>query len=462
MPLQRTGVLVTSAALLGSLLSVLPAFADSQVRIVRLSAVQGQVQIDRATGQGYEKAFLNLPVTQGTKLRAGEDGFAEVEFEDASTLRLTPGTTLEFSQLALDDSGTKLSAVDVHLGVAYVSFAGVKQNQLTLNFDREHLTLAKATHLRLEVGHLKARVSVISGDAQIAGPSGVVELAKKQSALFELTNQDQYTLAKNVEEASYDSWDKQQDQYHQTALQKTAFNSSPYAYGNSDLSYYGNFMNLQGYGTMWQPYFTGAGWDPFMNGAWAFYPGAGYGWVSAYPWGWTPYHSGSWMFVPSYGWMWQPGGSWTGLAYVPTTVNAPQGFVAPRPPTTPVRSLVVVNRGPVPPAMTASNKLVIRNGSAGLGIPRGSIQNLGKVSQQVQQRGSATATLHIAPPPPRMYPGPSNGTYAPGSSAAPQSRGQSATGQNSAPSFHSSAPAGSSAASPGGMHGSAPAATPHR
>ena len=48
---------------------------------------------------------------------------------------------------------------------------------------------------------------------------------------------------------------------------------------------------------MWQPYLVGAGWDPFMNGAWMWYPGAGYTWVSAYPWGWTPYRYGSWTYL---------------------------------------------------------------------------------------------------------------------------------------------------------------------
>ena len=50
---------------LAALLLTLPAFADSQVRIVRLSQVDGDVQADRNTGQGFEKAFLNMPVTQG-------------------------------------------------------------------------------------------------------------------------------------------------------------------------------------------------------------------------------------------------------------------------------------------------------------------------------------------------------------------------------------------------------------
>ena len=84
-----------------------PCFADSQARIVRLSQVDGDVQIDRNTGQGYEKAFLNLPVTQGTKLRTGADSRAEIEFEDGTTLRLTPGTAVEVPELARRDSPVK-------------------------------------------------------------------------------------------------------------------------------------------------------------------------------------------------------------------------------------------------------------------------------------------------------------------------------------------------------------------
>jgi len=50
-------------------LLALPALADSQARIVRLSDVQGSVQIDKNTGLGFEEAFINLPITQGTQLK---------------------------------------------------------------------------------------------------------------------------------------------------------------------------------------------------------------------------------------------------------------------------------------------------------------------------------------------------------------------------------------------------------
>src|ERR1700687_4925733 len=131
-----------TAAVASSLLLTVPAFADSQARVVRLSEVQGDVKIDRNLGQGYEKAFLNLPITQGVKLQTKNDGRAEVEFEDGSTLRITPDTVIEFPQLSLRDSGAKVSAVHLQEGTAYVNFAGAKGDEFALTFAHEKLSLA--------------------------------------------------------------------------------------------------------------------------------------------------------------------------------------------------------------------------------------------------------------------------------------------------------------------------------
>src|SRR5579864_974911 len=107
--LSRFNMVFLTAAV-GALLA-LPAMAASQARIVRLSDVQGAVQIDKNTGLGFENAFINLPITQGTQLRTRDTGRAEVEFEDGSSMRLTPNTTVEFSSLGLSDSGVRISEI---------------------------------------------------------------------------------------------------------------------------------------------------------------------------------------------------------------------------------------------------------------------------------------------------------------------------------------------------------------
>jgi hypothetical protein len=130
-------------------LLALPAGAESQVRIVRLSDVQGRVQIDKNSGLGFENAFANLPITQGTQLRTGENGRAEIEFEDGSTLRVTPNTMVEFSRLGLSDAGQRVSTVDLVEGRAYVNWLGKSGDEFTLNFSREKVELNQAAHFRV-------------------------------------------------------------------------------------------------------------------------------------------------------------------------------------------------------------------------------------------------------------------------------------------------------------------------
>jgi FecR protein len=372
-------------------LLALPALADSQIRIVRLSDVEGSVQIDKNTGLGFERAFLNLPITQGTRLQTRDNARAEIEFEDGSTLRLAPNTRVDFSTLSVNDSGKHLSVVNLTDGMAYVNWLGKSGDIFAVNFSRQKIELTSAAHFRIESSPSLSQVAVFKGDVNVAGPSENVTVEKKKMATFDDNQDGKYKLAK-VEEAPLDSWDKEAAEYHQ---QYSRNNSTPYGYGFSDLSYYGAFSNVPGYGMMWQPFLTGAGWDPFMDGAWSFYPGMGYMFVSAYPWGWMPYLYGNWMSVPGFGWMWQPG-YWNSYSTIPRYTNTGAGnvhrLVAP---TGSIRA-VAVGRGPtLGTTSLLTSRMVVSRGSAGLGIPRGSLSDLKRVNSQVAKSGSAA--IHPAP-----------------------------------------------------------------
>jgi hypothetical protein len=381
--LSRSSMILLAVA--ACALLALPALADSQARIVRLSDVQGSVQIDKNTGLGFENAFLNLPITQGAQVRTHDRGRAEIEFEDGSTLRLTPNTTVEFSTLGLSDSGKRMSVINLVEGMAYVNWLGKSGDQFSLNFSREKISLDHAAHFRVQTSAQIAKLAVFKGDVDVDGPAGKVTVEKKKAASFYANDNDKYTLAKNVEEAPLDSWDKEASSYHD---QYAKNNSSPYGYGASDLNYYGSYSNVPGYGMMWQPFFTGVGWDPFMNGAWSWYPGYGYMFASAYPWGWMPYRYGSWMSVPGMGWMWQPGGYSNWLTVPRFAGTLPANFHPLVAPAAGTVKTVVVGRVGTTSAMLPS-RLVLNAGSAGLGIPRGSLQNLHQLNHQVAKSGFA-------------------------------------------------------------------------
>jgi hypothetical protein len=369
----------------------LPATAESQARIVRLSDVQGTVQIDKNAGLGFERAFANLPITQDTQLRTRENGRAEIEFEDGSTLRVTPNTTVQFSRLGLSDAGKRISEVELVEGKAYVNWLGKSGDEFTLNFSHEKVELKQAAHFRVASSSSMAEIASFKNDLDVTGPSGATRVGKKKMVTFDVNSSDSATMAKNFEEDPYDKWDKESIEYHQ---QYSKNNSTPYGYGYSDLSYYGGYSNVAGYGTLWQPYFAGAGWNPYMDGAWSWYPGFGFMWASAYPWGWMPYYYGNWAFVPGFGWGWQPGGfnTWRGgIHYVGA---AAAGFHPPVAPTGTVGTVVVGRGAPLGTKVPAMST-VVTGGTAGLGIARGSVGNLHQLNTQVAKTGSVQ--LHAAP-----------------------------------------------------------------
>jgi len=412
-------------------LLALPAMADSQARIVRLSDVQGSVQIDKNTGLGFENAFINLPITQGTQLRTGDSGRAEIEFEDGSSMRLTPHTTVQFSTMGLSDSGKRMSEINLVEGMAYVNWIG--KDALTLNFSHEKISLDRSAHFRVDTSTQASNLAVFKGDVDVEGPSGKLSVEKKKTATFDAD--DKSTMEGKIAEEAFDSWDKESISYHD---QYSKNNQSPYGYGVSDLNYYGAYSNIPGYGMMWQPYFTGIGWDPFMDGAWGFYPGYGYMFASAYPWGWMPYRYGNWMFVPGFGWMWQPG-MWNGWVtiprYTPTTLVRTTSLV---PPATGTMKPVIVGKGGATSTSTfMSSRMTVKSGSAGMGIPRGSLNNLSHLNRDVAKNGSAQ--VHSAPQFAATAPARSSASpgYSGGSRAsAPRTSMPSSVG-HSAPPSHS-------------------------
>jgi hypothetical protein len=425
MAIVKLGKILATSATLAAFL-VASASAESKVRIVRLSDVEGPVQIERAAGDGFGKAFINLPIIEGSTLKTGKDGRAEIEFEDGSALRLAPDSEVTFTHLALGDDGQKLDTVQLVSGTVYASLhpknsrdknkANEKTgDQFLLNFGDESIAVSEAAHFRLRIDDSRAILAVFKGKINAASPSGQTEVAEKHSATMLLArsqnakddsinsdkpkaNANTFVIAKNYEDDPSDAWDHQQTDYHdRNASASNSNNLSPYGYGISDLNYYGSFMSLAGYGSVWQPYFIGSSWSPFQDGGWAFYPGSGYTFVSSYPWGWMPYRSGNWVFIPSYGWVWQSG-SWNSFSATPRVLNAPARTLVPTPPVSGGKTVMVGLGLTANPVVGTSRRLTINPGSAGFGVPRGSVNHLNHIAKTIDKT-SRPVTVSTVPPP---------------------------------------------------------------
>lgn len=345
------------------------AFADSHVRIVRLSSVEGQVQIDRATGEGLERAILNTPIVEGTRIVTGDDGLVEVEFENQSALRIAGNSDVRFSQLLMNSAGDKVNQIEVVKGLVYLDSA--RGNDIyRFTVGDQTLLAHRDTLMRLDAGAGKVQVAVFKGDVQLEGQPQPVNVQKKETLTFNTKDAASSAVAKGVDPSRFDNWNKEREAYTSTYAENDGESGPTRGYGLQDLNYYGSYFYAPGYGTVWQPYgFTSAltSWSPYSNGAWMFYPGTGYSWASAYPWGWLPYHYGSWAFINGTGWAWLPGNAYRGQWYansyrgVPVINRAPVGWAAPTPPATLAGSAV------------APTVLVGRVGTSPAQIPGGRI-----------------------------------------------------------------------------------------
>ena len=191
MAIATVGKKLAVLAVLAAAVLVISAAGESKARIVRLSEVQGTVQLDRSAGDGFEKAFINLPVIEGCKLKTGKDGRAEVEFEDGSALRLASDSEVDFTRLALGDDGQKLSTVQLVSGTAYANLHPKKgdaksADQFLLNFARESVAVSEGAHFRVELADATATVAVFKGKVEATSPAGEVEVAEKHSAKIDL------------------------------------------------------------------------------------------------------------------------------------------------------------------------------------------------------------------------------------------------------------------------------------
>ena len=375
----------------------------SKVRIVRLSQIIGEVRLDRDTGRGFEPAIANMPIVEKCRIQTGR-GVAEVEFEDNSTLRLAPDSLVEFPQLERLQGGRTASSARLVKGMAYVSLMKSPGNEFRILFGDRTVQLPPAAHIRLQVDGAEAKLAVLGGSLLLDGSAGATEVPRKRTVTFNLQDQAQPAVAKDIASTLYDSWDKDATGYHERRANLSGMSGSPYAYGLTDMSYYGSFMNMGGCGSMWRPYFASAAWDPYSNGVWAWYSGAGYSWVSPYPWGWTPYHYGSWSYCQGAGWGWLPGGSWYGLnnAMAFGTGSGPGSvpFRPKNPPRLGEGTLTAVNMRPlVHSGAIPTGSFVFRRDSAGMGIPRDGMGKLTGFSHRADAQGTATTPIYFSAPP---------------------------------------------------------------
>lgn len=360
-------------------------------RAVRLSNVEGRVQLIQGDQVLADPALANTPLFEGAQIVTMDDGRAEVEFEEGSVARLSPNSSFTLSVLRHDD-GIAGTEITMETGLGYFELqAGVQPGHIQVKFGDSVVTSSGYTILRINLDNAPGELAVFSGNAHLDRDGSLsLDMHGGESVVLNAENPGQYNLAESIEPDSWDTWNSDRDQaLNSEAASRTAATNSFANSANpawSDLDANGNWYDVPGQGYVWSPYdAANAGWDPYGNGNWMWTPRFGYLWVSGDSWGYMPFNCGMWNYYGGFGWGWAPGGGpcmpwWSGGGFYPVFVGlGPPGYLPPRlphrpPVRTPVRPghrngpypLIAVNKRPAS-GFGGSSGVRARNVSATIG-----------------------------------------------------------------------------------------------
>jgi hypothetical protein len=304
-------------------------------RAARLSDAEGQVQVSQGGEALADRALVNTPLFEGMQIATGDDGRAEIQFDDGSVARIPPDSSVTLTSLKPGGD----TEVSLDSGMAYFELQGSQGSPMRVRFGSSLVTGSGFTVLRVKLDDGPGEMAVFSGNAHVDGTNGTsMDLRGGQSVALTDMN-----LAESIEPDSWDAWNSDRDQAQtSTGLGTTAAtnnvpNPNNPAWG--DLNSDGTWYDVPDQGYVWSPYeASNAGWDPFSEGYWVWNPQYGYMWVSQYSWGFMPYQCGIWNWYGGFGWGWAPqncspwwggGGGWAfNVGTMPTWYRLP---LRPRP-----------------------------------------------------------------------------------------------------------------------------------
>ena len=285
---------------------------SSTARAVRLSNVDGQVQLSQGNTVLAERALANTPLFEGTRVTTSDDGRAEIQFEDGSVARIAPNSSITLRVLRQMGNMTD-TAMELDSGLGYFEMQGDgSAGSARVQFGGGTVTSSGFTVLRVDLDNPPGELAVFSGNAHLESSSLSVDMHGGESLRLNAEMPSNYQLSESIEPNSWDTWNSDRDQAltsqqaDRTAATNTQPNNNNPAWNDLDSS--GNWYNVPGQGYVWSPYeAANGGWDPYGCGSWMWTPGYSYIWVSCQSWGYLPYQYGMWNYYSGFGWGWAPG-----------------------------------------------------------------------------------------------------------------------------------------------------------
>ncbi|MBU4235603.1 MAG: FecR family protein, partial [Proteobacteria bacterium] len=278
----------------------LPVWAGAEdLGFLRLSQMEGDVQIQSKDLTEWTPATINLPVQEGDRLWVPKDAWVQVETREGNVLRLDADSALEI--LAVDEESLQ---VYLSQGQAYLNFKKVNNSMLQVDtpvssiriYDSSTLNVALAENGNTEISVFRGAVFAENRTGEVrVGAGKMLSMDDELPTLMALAPPD-----------DWERWNKEWDESLSEGEGSEQYLPQELSGYGRDLNRNGRWVETQEYGYVWTPTTDiSADWAPYRHGRWVWI-GGDYVWIASEPWGWAPYHYGRWSHISSHGWCWVP------------------------------------------------------------------------------------------------------------------------------------------------------------
>jgi len=289
---------------------------------LRLSLIDGDVQISSDDHPDWFPASVNMPLKEGDRIWVPDGGRAEIQTNDGSYVRLNGNTSLDVLRI---DRG----AYQFHLakGHVYVNCKNLRGGSIQIDNPSTSVRVYEGSIFRVDVSDDGfADVSVLKGSVIAEGSGGTRRVYEGKT--LSLGGDESAELSPLGTADDWERWNRERDnEFYERRYSRLYLPSELDTY-SYDFDRYGKWVYTRDYGYAWTPAFgMSTGWSPYRSGRWTWI-GGDYVWVPYEPWGWVPYHYGRWFFVIAIGWCWIPpvsgavywGPGYVGWVYTPAYV----------------------------------------------------------------------------------------------------------------------------------------------
>jgi ferric-dicitrate binding protein FerR (iron transport regulator) len=216
----------------------------SRARVVSLSFVHGTVIVRSPGSSGWTRATLDTPLEEGASIATARHSFAEVQFENGSTLRIGEISQIDFAQMRLAPDSGHVNDLTLVFGFATMHVIPERHDSFVLHASGAGLEAYGRTEFRTDLTHRHLRVEVFKGHLQLANSNQSQRLGKNRSLTYEDGAAGAFQVTDTLQADDWDKWVQARDRQADLAACGSQIGANGLLYGWDDLIPFGNMGQI--------------------------------------------------------------------------------------------------------------------------------------------------------------------------------------------------------------------------